>query len=71
MLLSTLWYFFFLGFLGGIKSYNINDLEVLGIEPNAGPSYGETRVLVRFRDFNPIIIEDYPHPRVNIDFLFF
>jgi hypothetical protein len=68
MLLSTLWYFLFLGFLGGIKSYDISDLEVLGIEPNAGPSYGETRVLVRFRNFHPSIIEDFPHPRVKINF---
>ena len=66
MLLSTLWYFLFLGFLGGMKSLSLDDLEVMGIEPNAGPSYGDTRVLVRFKNFDPNLIEDHPRPRVKI-----
>jgi hypothetical protein len=70
MLLSTLWYFLFLGFLGGIKSFSLDDLEIMGVEPNAGPSYGETKVLVRFKDFDPSIIEDYPRPRVKINLIY-
>lgn len=65
MLLSTLWYFLFLGFFGGMKSFSFDDLEVMGIEPNAGPSDGETRVLVRFKNFDPSVIDEYPRPRVK------
>jgi len=66
MLLSTLWYFLFLGFFGGMKSFSFDDLEIMGIEPNAGPSEGETRVLVRFKNFDPSIIDEYSRPRVKI-----
>jgi hypothetical protein len=65
MLLSKIWYFIFLGFLGGIKSLDPSDLEIMGIEPNSGPVSGETRVLVRFKDFNTKLIEEYPHPKVK------
>jgi hypothetical protein len=43
-------------------------LELLGIEPNAGPDSGETRVLVRFKDIDREIIEQYPHPKVLVLF---
>ena len=65
MLLSKIWYFIFLGFLGEIKSLDLSDLEIMGIEPNSGPVSGETRVLVRFKEFNTKLIEEYPHPKVK------
>lgn len=65
MLLSKIWYFICLCFLRGIKSLDPHDLEIMGIEPNSGPVYGETRVLVRFKDFNTNLIEEYPHPKVK------
>jgi hypothetical protein len=42
----------------------VSPLEILGIEPNAGPEYGETRVLVRLKDFDKDLIDDYPRPKV-------
>ena len=40
-------------------------LEIDGIEPNAGPLYGETRVLVRIKNFKDKYTELYPQPKVN------
>lgn len=42
-----------------------SDIYVLGIEPNSGPVTGETRVLVRLKDFDTSLIDDYPHPTVT------
>ena len=42
------------------------DIEITGIEPNAGPLFGETRVLVRIKDFQKRMEELYPKPIVNI-----
>jgi hypothetical protein len=41
-------------------------LKLQGIEPNAGPDTGETRVLVRFEEIDISIKETYPHPKVII-----
>jgi hypothetical protein len=57
--------FFIFGLLGVIKSQIPTDLEILGIEPNAGPTYGETRVIVRLKDFDKNLIDNYPHPNVK------
>ena len=40
-------------------------LEIDGIEPNAGPISGETRVLVRIRNFKDKYVELYPQPKVS------
>ena len=38
------------------------DISILGIEPNGGLTSGETRVLVRLKNFNQDLITSYPHP---------
>ena len=38
------------------------DTRIEGIEPNSGPTSGETRVLVRMHNFNEELIPEYPHP---------
>jgi hypothetical protein len=43
----------------------VGQLEILGIEPNAGPVYGETRVLVRLKDFDRDLIDEYDRPKVR------
>lgn len=43
------------------------ELEILGIEPNAGPTYGETRVLVRLKSFDRDLIDDYDKPKVRFN----
>ena len=46
-----------------IKETKLNtDTRMEGIEPNSGPTTGETRVLVRLRNFDQELIPDYPHP---------
>ena len=46
-----------------IKETKLNtDTRIEGIEPNSGPTTGETRVLVRLRNFDQELIPDYPHP---------
>jgi hypothetical protein len=47
------------------KGKEPKDIQILGIEPNSGPISGETRVLVRLKDFDVDLIDDYPHPNVN------
>ena len=37
-------------------------ISILGIEPNGGLTNGETRVLVRLKNFNSDLIATYPHP---------
>ena len=37
-------------------------ISILGIEPNGGLTSGETRVLVRLKNFNTDLITVYPHP---------
>lgn len=41
-------------------------LEIDGIEPNSGPLYGETRVLVRLNNFKDKYVNLYPQPKVII-----
>lgn len=48
-----------------IKSIEVPPIEILGIEPNGGPVYGDTRVLVRIKDFNRDLIDDYDRPKVS------
>ena len=48
-----------------INSLEVPPLEILGIEPNGGPVYGDTRVLVRIKDFNRDLIDDYDRPKVS------
>ena len=40
-------------------------VEIDGIEPNAGPLYGETRVLVRLKNLNEKYVNLFPLPKVN------
>ena len=49
-----------------ILNIEVPPLEILGIEPLGGPVYGETRVLVRIKDFNRELIDDYDRPKVSI-----
>ena len=37
-------------------------ISIQGIEPNGGLTTGETRVLVRLKNFNSDLISTYPHP---------
>mgnify|MGYP000973802848 CR=1 FL=1 len=57
-----------IGLLSLISTEIPTDLEILGIEPQSGPVYGETRVIVRLKDFNSELIESYPHPSVRVFF---
>ena len=41
-------------------------LEIDGIEPNSGPLNGETRVLVRLKNFDEKYTDVYPQPKVTI-----
>lgn len=43
----------------------VGQIEIQGIEPNSGPVYGETRVVVRIRDFDRDLIDDYDRPKVS------
>jgi len=40
-------------------------VEIEGIEPVAGPLYGETRVIVRIKNFKDSFTETYQHPKVR------
>ena len=40
------------------------ELKLQGIEPNGGPDYGETRVIVRFSNLTQDLIKKYPYPKV-------
>ena len=40
-----------------------DEIYIQGIEPNGGLTKGETRVLVRLRNFNKDLISSYPHPK--------
>jgi hypothetical protein len=64
MLILMSYQFIFLAILALIKSQEYK-LQLLGIEPNAGPDSGETRVLIRFAEIDRGIKEEYPHPKVN------
>lgn len=48
-----------------ILNAEVSELEIMGIEPNAGPVYGETRVTVRLRDFDTSLIDSYDRPKVS------
>ena len=48
-----------------VLNKELGQLEILGIEPNAGPVYGETRVTVRLKDFDADLIDDYDRPKVS------
>lgn len=48
-----------------VWSSDLPDLEILGIEPNAGPVYGETRVTVRIKNFDKNLIDTYDRPTVS------
>ena len=43
----------------------LTQLEIQGIEPNAGPVYGETRVTVRLNNFDSSLIDAYDRPKVG------
>ena len=47
-----------------LLNYNLaeDEISIQGIEPNGGLSSGETRVLVRLKNFNTDLISTYPHP---------
>ena len=43
-------------------SFTEDNISIQGIEPNGGLTSGETRVLVRLKNFNSDLITTYPHP---------
>ena len=47
-----------------LSNYSLEEDKILiqGIEPNGGLTSGETRVLVRLKNFNADLIATYPHP---------
>ena len=52
--------------LGLILSDDFPELTILGIEPNAGPEYGETRVVVRLDNkFTKPLRLKFPSPKVS------
>jgi hypothetical protein len=51
---------------GLILSDDFPGLNILGIEPNAGPDYGETRVTVRYDYLTQDLADKYPRPKVLI-----
>ena len=54
---------FFLTFILLLQvSFSEDEISILGIEPNGGLTSGETRVLVRLKNFNTELIDTYPHP---------
>jgi hypothetical protein len=55
-----------------VWSSDLPDLEILGIEPNGGPVYGETRVTVRMKNFDNSLIDIYDRPSVrqNLNYLY-
>lgn len=63
MLIKKILQVFILTLLNSFLSKEPGDIEILGIEPNAGPVYGETRVLVRIKDFDRDLIDDYDRPK--------
>ena len=54
-----------LSILEFILGKEVGQIEIQGIEPNSGPVYGETRVLVRVKDFDRDLIDDYDRPKVS------
>ena len=55
--------FFFIIFLTHFNySLSEDEISIQGIEPNGGLTSGETRVLVRLKNFNSDLIATYPHP---------
>ena len=47
-----------------LSNYSLaeDEISIQGIEPNGGLTSGETRVLVRLKNFNTDLISTYPHP---------
>ena len=43
-------------------AFSGDTISIQGIEPNGGLTKGETRVLVRLKNFNAELISTYPHP---------
>lgn len=70
MLESIYKFILFIYTIGHVLSEEIPELKILGIEPNAGPDYGETRVTVRLSNLSREFIEKYPYPKVNFKFDF-
>ena len=42
---------------------NLEDLVVLGIEPNSGPVSGETRVMARLKVLDTKKVSQFPYPK--------
>jgi len=61
----------FVSLIQYIFGVELGQLEIQGIEPNGGPEYGETRVVVRLKEFNTDLINEYDRPKVIIFFHFF
>lgn len=70
MSLNKLFVLVFVSLLKNILGVELTELEILGIEPNGGPIYGETRVTVRLKDFNTDLIDEYDRPKVMV-FIYF
>jgi hypothetical protein len=68
MLISILYKIILLTFIGLCKTADPQEVEIMGIEPHSGPVFGETRVLVRLKELNPDLIDDYPRPKVMFIF---
>ena len=52
----------FFVFISISYSHADDQISIQGIEPNGGLTSGETRVLVRLKNFNQDLITTYPHP---------
>jgi hypothetical protein len=63
MIIKKLLAFLTLAIINSVYNKDVGSIEILGIEPIAGPVYGDTRVTVRMKDFDVSLIDDYPHPR--------
>lgn len=47
-----------------VKAEELSDeLTILGIEPNSGPTSGETRVMARLKHLTNKTVLEYPHPK--------
>ena len=66
MLQSMFRFILFIFSFGLIFSNEYPKLKIEGINPNAGPEYGETRVTVRLSELDIKLTKKYPTPKVNL-----
>jgi hypothetical protein len=65
MLRSILIEIFLISILNLVKDITsiVPNVVIQGIEPNSGPDNGQTKVLVRLKEFDKSLVEIYPHPK--------